>query len=188
MELLTDASIAGATLGEINESLHKNSKQSIDIKPVKTVRIPEIFETIRKAVDKHKSKTGESLKVYIINSGKVSQYKPRADFASGFFGVGGFEILPGSDFKSIDKTVKDILDSKAQVVVFCSSDDNYPEIVPALSKALKKENPDIITVVAGNPKKLDESVKQAAVDEYIYMGVDVCKTLVRILKHPEVIS
>ncbi|MCD6161282.1 MAG: acyl-CoA mutase large subunit family protein [candidate division Zixibacteria bacterium] len=188
MESLTDAATAGATLGEISESLHKSNKQSIAVEPVKTIRIPEIFEAIRQAVGKYKAKTGESIKVFLVNSGKVSQYKPRADFASGFFGVGGFEILPSRDFKSNDETVKNILDSKAQVVIFCSADDNYPEIVPALSKSLKQKNPDLITVVAGNPKRLDDSVKHAAIDEYIYMGVNVYETLVRISKHLEVIS
>jgi methylmalonyl-CoA mutase len=62
--------------------------------------------------------------------------------------------------------------SGAPVVVICSTDDTYPELVPPITKGLKAKNPGIQVVLAGYPKDQAEAHKEAGVDEFIYLGAD----------------
>ena len=164
----------------------KNLKKAIEITPLNVHRQSEIFEVLRNAVEtykaKHNSETGP--KLFLATMGALAQYKARADFSQGFFEVGGFDVTypQGAGFESPAKAAEAAGHSGADVVVICSTDDTYPELVPPLVKGLKEKNPEVITVLAGYPKDQIENHKKAGIDEFIYLGVDAHQVLSRILK------
>ena len=182
MDIAIEAAKQGATIGEITSSLRQGNIAVPAIKPIIKFRTPEMYEDIRKDVETYSLKTGISLKVFLANLGTVSQFKPRSAYASNFFQTGGYELIDNDGFSTSDDAVKAALESDAQVVVICSTDEKYPEFVPTLAKAMKKAQPDVIIVLAGYPKEHIDSFKQAGVDEFIYRGVNVYETLVRISK------
>ena len=61
------------------------------------------------------------------------------------------------------------LASGAEIVVICSTDDTYPEIVPALTQAIKAAKPQAQVVLAGYPVDYVEAFKAAGVDEFIHI-------------------
>jgi len=77
----------------------------------------------------------------------------------------------------VDDGLNAALGAKAEVVIICSSDDEYADIVPPITSGLKRVNPDIKVVVAGFPKEIIEDMKAAGVDEFIHVRSNVLETL-----------
>ncbi|MEI8339939.1 MAG: methylmalonyl-CoA mutase family protein [Verrucomicrobiota bacterium] len=164
-----DAILSGATLGEITRTLRSGDAKSPSIKALKPFRLAEQFEKLRKNADDYLAKTGARSQVFLANFGPIKQHKARADFASTFVQVGGFDVINPKGFASPDEAAKAAVESGAPVVVICSTDDTYPEIVPAFTKAVKAAKPEILVLLAGYPTEQIESFKQAGVDDFIHV-------------------
>jgi methylmalonyl-CoA mutase len=186
VEAAVEALTAGATIGEIFAAF--GTGQSPEIKPLNIYRAAEMFEELRDAVAAYEAKTGAKPKLFLANMGPLRQYKPRADFTRGFFETGGFDIIYPKGFETSEAAVDAALQSQAPVVVICSTDDTYPELVPPITKGLKEKNPDIIVVLAGYPKDQVEAHKQAGVDEFIFLGADAHQILSNVLTRTGVLS
>ena len=178
-----DTMKAGGTLGELPGVFRFNGKVPITIKPLRRHRAAEIFENLRDAVAVFETKTGAKPKLFLATMGPLSQHKARADFSRGFFEVGGFDVIYPDGFETPQAAVDAALESDAPIVVICSTDETYPELVPPITKALKEKNPGIRVVLAGYPKDQVESHKQTGVDAFIYMGADAAAVLSDLLKN-----
>jgi methylmalonyl-CoA mutase len=165
VDLAIDAAAHGATLGEIARTLRASSGPSPTITPLPVRRLSEPFEQLRAAAGRN----GEKPKVFLANMGPLSQHKARADFSIGFFRAGGFDILDNRGFPDAEKAAEAAIASGAGVVVICSTDDTYPDLVPPLTKAIKAAKPGTHIILAGYPKEHIEAFKQAGVDEFIHI-------------------
>lgn len=140
-----------------------------------------MFEELRIASENYKKKTGSKPKVFLATMGPLKQFKARADFSRAFFEVGGFEIVYPNGFATTDEAVSAAIESKAQAVVICSTDDTYPELVPAIVKGIKEKSKKIKVILAGYPKDQIEEHKKSGVDDFIYLGSDTHKVLSTLL-------
>lgn len=177
-----EAILEGSTIGEIAQSIRATSEKGISVEPLQQFRLAEMFEELRIASENFKKKTGSKPKVFLATMGPLKQFKGRADFSRGFFEVGGFEIIYPKGFAVTDEAVKAALDSKAQVVVICSTDDTYPELVPPIVKGIKEKSKDVSVILAGYPKDQIEEHKKTGVDDFIYLGADAHLVLSTLLK------
>ena len=179
-----EAFLEGATIGEVSKAIRSMDEESISVEPVKQFRLAEKFEELRNASENFKAKTGHKPKVFLATMGSPKQYKARADFSRAFFEIGGFEIIYPNGFKTTDEAIKSSLESKANAVVICSTDDNYPELVPPIVKGIKANSSDIAVILAGYPKDQIEQHKKSGVDDFIYLGADahsiISKLLIRV--------
>jgi len=172
IDLLIDAFENSATLGEVSKSLsRKESKEKIQTLLFK--RASESFEELRNLSYSYKDKNGELPKIFLVTMGGLKQHKARADFARGFFEVGGFNVIYKKGFDTTNEAVKEAIASCAKIVTICSTDDTYPEIVPVLAKKLKKNIPGVVLILAGYPKEQIEEHKKNGIDEFIFLGTDV---------------
>ncbi|MCQ6275373.1 acyl-CoA mutase large subunit family protein [Bacillus sp. V3B] len=170
VHLSLEAIQAGITLSEWVKAIRQMDKASPTIQALNIHRGAERFEGLRKKAEMYKETNGSYPKVFLANMGPISQHKPRADFSREFFGVGGFEVISNNGFSTIDEAVHAALTSGTSIVVICSNDATYPEIVPQLAQKLKQENPDSILFVAGLPNSEQaERFKQAGVDDFVHM-------------------
>ncbi|HCY74890.1 MAG TPA: methylmalonyl-CoA mutase [Ignavibacteriales bacterium] len=167
-----DAFLEGASLGEVSKSIRASAEKGISVTPLEQFRLSEMFEELRIASENYKKKTGSKPKVFLATMGPLKQFKGRADFSRAFFEVGGFEIVYPNGFATTDEAVKSALDSKAQAVVICSTDDTYPELVPSIVKGIKEKSKDIKVILAGYPKDQIEEHKKSGLDDFIYLGAD----------------
>jgi methylmalonyl-CoA mutase len=69
--------------------------------------------------------------------------------------------------------------SNARIAVICSTDDNYPALVPLLVAALRAKRPDAIIALAGFPQEEIETHRQSGVDEFIHIRADAAELLGR---------
>ncbi|GHH97496.1 methylmalonyl-CoA mutase family protein [Neobacillus kokaensis] len=160
----------GVTIGEWIHAVNQSDLNLPIIKALKSKRGAEPFETLRENSEIFKEKNGSYPKVFLANIGPIPQHKPRADFAAGFFEAGGFEIISNKGFDTAEQAAASALASGASIVVICSNDAAYPEVVPRLASMLKQNNPNITLFVAGQPSSEQAAIfKQSGVDEFIHV-------------------
>ncbi len=142
-----------------------------EVKVLTPYRGAQAFEELRLATEKSNQKP----KVFLLTYGNLAMRKARSGFATNFFGVAGYEIIDNVGFATAAEGVKAALDAKADIVVMCSSDDEYAEIVNDVCNGLKGKVKSI--VLAGYPKEQVEAYKAAGVDEFIHVKTNVLESL-----------
>jgi len=148
----------------------KNHPSLAHIETLHIGRLAEPFENLRAAVS-----ASDKKKIFLANMGPLRQHKARADFSTGFFQAGGYEVLENRGFQTVDEAAAAATASGAHVVVICSTDDTYPEIVPALAPKLKEAG--LFVVVAGYPTEHIDAFKAAGVDEFIHIRANCFQVL-----------
>ncbi|MCX7859521.1 MAG: acyl-CoA mutase large subunit family protein [Chloroflexus sp.] len=171
---------AGATLGELSCALAASDSAAPQVTPLPAHRAAEQFEALRAAADAYTARSGRRPAVFLTNMGPISQHKARADFATGFFAAGGFAVLGNDGFATIEDAAAAALASGAEIVTICSTDETYPDIVPALTHAIKSQRPEITVVLAGYPTDLIDMYRAAGIDEFIHLRANCYETLARL--------
>ena len=156
------------TIRQIRKALDAGDISSETIEPITAHRWTEQFEALRMRTEEYKQRTKDNVKVFLANMGPIPQHKPRADFSTGFFEVGAFEVIKNDGHETTADAAKAARESGADVVVICSTDDTYPELVPPLAKELKETMPNVTVILAGAPPKdLEPVYREAGVDDFI---------------------
>jgi methylmalonyl-CoA mutase len=178
LEAAIEAALAGATLGEIARTLRQGDEAQTTIKPVRLHRVAQRLESLRQASAAFQAKTGSRPKVFLANMGPIPQHEARADFSTAFFQVGGFEVLGNDGFATVDAAVQAAAASGAPIVVICSTDDTYPELVPPLVQQIKAAKPATLVILAGYPAdQVEAAYKAGGVDDFIHLRANVVETL-----------
>jgi methylmalonyl-CoA mutase len=144
---------------------------------LKLFRGAQAFEEMRLATGNYIVNGGIRPKVYIAQYGKLAMRIARTQFITNFFGIVGFEIAEGPAINNIEWTVNQIREQKADIVAICSSDDEYGNVAPELTKAIKKADRDIIVIIAGNPTAFADLLKDAGVDDFIHVKTNALESL-----------
>lgn len=139
--------------------------------PVKLFRGAEDIEKLRLNTGKMKNGIPS---VFLLTYGNPAMRTARANFASNFFGCAGFKIINNLGFTSIEKGIEAAIESKAEIVVICSADEEYPAITPGVCKNLKDK---AIIVIAGYPKDSVELLKDAGIENFIHLRSNLLETL-----------
>lgn len=163
-------------LTEIYKALREGQKV-LRATPLKMERGAEIFEELRDNMTAYRKKHGQAVSVFLVNMGSVSNFKARADFARGFFEVGGFDVIYPPGFKDVKEAVKGALESQAKIFVLCGNDKDYPEIAPAFVKGVKAGVAQSMVLVAGYPQNSIENLRNAGIDEFIHVRADIYSVL-----------
>lgn len=167
VEGIAAAFTAGATLGEITAALPRTGPTAAEVPALSFTRAAAGYEALREAARKAPPK------VWLAKFGPPKQCKARADFSSGFFDAGGYAVKQTpAGAKSVEEALEAAIAAAAPVVVLCSSDDTYPELVPAFVPALKQKLPGVKVILAGYPPDQIEAHKASGVDDFIHIKVD----------------
>jgi methylmalonyl-CoA mutase len=137
----------------------------------------DAFDQLRLGTEQHVAEGNKKPGVFLFNFGNLAMRKARAMFTTNFFGCAGYEILDTSGFDSVEEGVKAALASKAEIVVLCSSDEEYATMGIEISQKLKTANKALNLVVAGYPKEILDLLKKAGVDEFIHVRSNLLQTL-----------
>ncbi|TVQ84904.1 MAG: methylmalonyl-CoA mutase small subunit, partial [Bacteroidetes bacterium] len=109
-----------------------------DLGGLRPYRGVQVFEALRMSVENHETKGFSIPKVYLFTYGNLAMRKARATFATNFFGCAGYQIQEAPAIKNIEDGIEKALESKAEIIVFCSSDEEYTEMITA-AKAIKEK-------------------------------------------------
>ena len=147
-----------------------------EVKVLKAYRGAEAFEELRMQTER----SARRPKVFLLTYGNLTMRKARSGFATNFFGVAGYEIIDNPGFATPEEGAKAALESKADVVVLCSSDDEYAELTEPVCKVLKGKVKSL--VLAGFPKEMVETYKGYGIDEFIHVKTNVLDCLTQFNK------
>ena len=122
------------------------TEEGAEVETLKPYRGAQAFEALRYTTDVY-SKENKRPLVFMLTIGNLTFRKARAQFSCNFFAVAGFTVIDNNGFATVEEGVAAAKAAGADIVVVCSSDDEYAALVPAIAGKLDEE----ILVVAGDP-------------------------------------
>ncbi len=127
------------------------------------------FEALRLATERAANRP----KVFMLTIGNLAMRLARAQFSSNFFGCAGYEIIDNIGFQTVEEGVNAAMDKQADIVVICSSDDEYATLAPEAYKLLAGRAE---FVVAGAPACTAE-LEAEGIKNFIHVRSNVLETL-----------
>lgn len=143
-----------------------------EIEALPRVREAEEFEAMRLGIEK----SGKRPKAFMLTIGNLSMRLARSQFSSNFFACSDYEIIDNLGFKTVEEGIDAALKANADVIVLCSSDDEYAEYAPAAYAYLKSKDTNKLFVVAGAPACM-EDLKAKGIEYFIHVRSNVLDTL-----------
>ena len=146
--------------------------EETEIPAIKTSRLASDFETLRLTTE-HAQKQPVA---FMLTIGNLAMRQARAQFSCNFLAAAGYKVIDNLGFPTVEEGVEAAVKAGADIVVLCSSDDEYADYgVPAFN-ALKAADPKAIFIIAGAPACTDD-LKAAGIENFIHVRVDQLKTL-----------
>ncbi len=127
------------------------------------------FEELRLATEAAANRP----KVFMLTIGNLAMRLARAQFSTNFFGCAGYEIIDNLGFNTVQEGIDAALSKESDIIVICSSDDEYATLAPEAFKYLDGRAQ---FVVAGAPACTDE-LKAAGIENFIHVRCNVLDTL-----------
>jgi methylmalonyl-CoA mutase len=131
--------------------------------------LAENYEHLRQIYEQYAAEN-PPLKVTLLTFGSLKEYKPRADFSRGFMEIGGYPAIYSEAYKTAEEVAS--FDEKCDVLVICSSDEQYVANGEALIKTLREKFPDSYLILAGRPTENKAQLESAGLNNYIFLGAD----------------
>ena len=148
--------------------------EDAEIDTIVTFRAGQQFEALRYATDVY-AQNHKRPAAWMFTYGNLAMLKARSQFASNFFACAGFQVIDNAGFKTLDEGIAAARELKPEIVVICSSDEEYGEgNALKIYEALKDET---IVVLAGNPAETADVLKAAGMKYFIHVKSNVLETL-----------
>jgi len=148
----------------------------IRTEPVRKMRIAEPFEDLRAASDAALDRSGKRPAVFLATIGSMAAFTARATWARNAFAAGGIEAHGGAVYPDAEALLAAYRDSGAALACICGSDKDYAQGAASLARALKDAGAKGV-YLAGRPGDLEDDLRSAGVDTFIYAGCDILTIL-----------
>ncbi len=172
------------------------------VEPLESFRGAREFEELRLKTENH---PGRQPVVFIVPLGNLAMRRARAMFTMNFFGCSGFQVIDNiGKFTNVRQGMDAARKAGADIVVLCSSDEEYPSMAAdlvslsrgqsktadsstALQAGTKKSaghkagSPSrgkaMIPVIAGYPQKHLDALQKAGAEHFIHARSNVLEEL-----------
>ena len=146
--------------------------EDAEVETLKLFRGAQQLEAVRYATDLYAAKNGRP-KVCMLPVGNLAMRKARSQFACNFFAAAGYEVIDHNGFESVEEGLQNVLEVNADLVVLCSSDEEYGELAPELFRKLNGRS---ILVIAGAPACAEE-LKSIGIQNFISVKTNLLEAL-----------
>jgi methylmalonyl-CoA mutase len=157
---------------EVIRPLVNDSTDAI-VRTLEIHRNAQPIEELRYKTDMY-SRDHKRPAAFMFTFGNLGMRIARSQFSRNFFGCAGFETIDNLGFNTVEEGVKAYIESKAEILVICSSDDEYPVLAPAVLELVDDK---AIVVVAGFPKDQLELLRAAGIEHFIHVRSNVLEEL-----------
>ena len=140
-----------------------------DVPALNFDRAASEFEALRLETEA----SGKRPKAFMLTIGNLAMRQARAQYSCNFLACAGYEVVDNLGFPTVEEGVEAAMAAKADIVVLCSSDDEYAEYAVPAFQAL---NGRAMFIVAGAPACMDD-LKAAGIENFIHVRVNVLDTL-----------
>ena len=139
------------------------------IKSINATRLAADFENLRLATEKAKKQPI----AFMLTIGNLVWRQARAQFSCNFLAAAGYKVIDNLGFATVEEGVAAAKEAGADIIVLCSSDDEYAEYaIPAYQAT----GDSAMFVVAGAPA-CSEDLKAAGIEYFIHVKVNQLETL-----------
>ncbi len=146
-----------------------NSESDATLPAVKPTRLASDFEALRLTTEQ----ANKVPVAFMLTIGNLAMRQARAQFSCNFLAAAGYQVIDNLGFATVEEGVDKALEAGADIVVICSSDDEYAEYaIPAF----KYLNGRALYVVAGAPA-CSEDLKAAGIENFINVKSNQLATL-----------
>ena len=132
-------------------------------------RLASEFEALRLSTEK----AAKQPIAFMLTIGNLAMRQARAQFSCNFLAAAGYKVMDNLGFKTVEEGVDAALEAGADIVVICSSDDEYAEYAIPAFKYLDGR---AMYVVAGAPA-CSEDLKAAGIENFIHVKSNQLETL-----------
>ena len=153
--------------------------EKAEVETIVTFRAAQQFEKLRFATDVYAQDHKRPV-AWMFTYGNLAMRKARANFASNFFACAGFQVVDNPGFKTLDEGIAAAREVKPEILVICSSDEEYGE--GNALKIFEELKNDTIVVLAGNPEGTADILKEAGMKYFIHVKSNVLETLTEFQK------
>jgi methylmalonyl-CoA mutase len=137
-------------------------------KAIESSRLAADYENLRIHTEETRVPTA-----FMLTIGNLAMRQARAQFSCNFLATAGWKVMDNLGFKTVEEGVDAALKAGADVVVLCSSDDEYAEYAIPAFKYLDGR---AMFVVAGAPACM-EDLKAAGIENFIHVRCNVLETM-----------
>ena len=145
------------------------TNETAELPALNKARLASEFETLRLATEKAEKQPI----AFMLTIGNLAMRQARAQFSCNFLAAAGYKVMDNLGFKTVEEGVDAALEAKADIVVICSSDDEYAEYAIPAFKYLDGR---AMFVVAGAPA-CSEDLKAAGIENFINVKSNQLETL-----------
>ena len=140
------------------------------IKTLPVARAAEEFEQLRLETEAAKKQPV----AFMLTIGNLAMRIARAQFSCNFLACAGYKVIDNNGFKSVHDGIKAARKAKADIIVLCSSDDEYATFAP--QAWLELEGAKEMFIVAGAPACM-EDLQKLGIQNFIHIRCNVLETL-----------
>ncbi len=144
--------------------------ENTPIKTLPVARAAEEFETLRLETEGAKKQPV----AFMLTIGNLAMRIARAQFSCNFLACAGYKVIDNNGFKTVKEGIKAARKAKADIIVLCSSDDEYATYAPEAWKELQGAKE--MFIVAGAPACM-EDLQKLGIENFIHVRCNVLETL-----------
>ena len=133
-------------------------------------RAAEEFEALRLETEAAKKQPV----AFMLTIGNLAMRIARAQFSCNFLACAGYKVIDNNGFATVADGIKAARKAKADIIVLCSSDDEYATYAPEAWKKLQGAKE--LFIVAGAPACMDD-LKALGITNFINVRSNVLETL-----------
>ncbi len=144
-------------------------EEASGIPAIKETRLASDFEELRLATEQ----APKTPVAFMLTIGNLAMRQARAQFSCNFLRTAGYTVMDNLGFPTVEEGVDKAVEAGADIVVICSSDEEYATYAIPAFKCLAGR---AIFVVAGNPACADQ-LREAGIENFIHVRADQLRTL-----------
>jgi methylmalonyl-CoA mutase len=156
------ASLTEKALGRIDFSLIFNKRRGA-----------RMYEQLRLRTELHVAQGGKNPRVLLAEIGDARMRLARSNFAANFFACAGFDLV-AKRFSNAER----IAASDADLIVLCSSNEEYLALATEVLSRLKSLKHEIPVIIAGYPDSA-EQLQAAGVADFVHLRSNPIEFLTR---------
>ena len=138
-------------------------------RPLNNTRLAADFENLRLATEG----AAKQPVAFMLTIGSLVWRQARAQFSCNFLASAGYKVIDNLGFPTVEEGIEAAMKANADIVVLCSSDEEYAEYAIPAFKALNNR---AMFVVAGAPECM-EDLKKEGIENFIHVKVNQLETL-----------
>jgi methylmalonyl-CoA mutase len=156
--------------GDLVEICHCRAGDQSPIPTLNTKRLGTDFETLRLSTEK----SGKEVKAFMLTIGNLAMRLARSQFSSNFLACAGYKVIDNLGFETVEQGVEAARKAQADIIVLCSSDDEYAVFAPEAHQLIGDDKE--ILIIAGAPA-CSEELKAQGITNFIHVRSNVLETL-----------